>query len=141
VKKFTVFFVFSFSVILLSAQQPKSAAPDEDFPPGRAPVLLREEVDKEKPPVARDPAKAEEDIKVGDFYFKRANYPAAIGRYREALQSRPDYPPVYEKLIRALEKNNDLPGARRLMQEYVNRFPDQKKASDYARLLGLPGSK
>ena len=104
-------------------------------------MLLREEVDKEKPPAARDPAKAEEDIKVGDFYFKRANYPAAIGRYREALQSRPDYPLVYEKLIRALEKGNDTAGARKLMREYVDQFPDQKKTSDYARILGLPASR
>src|SRR5512146_853758 len=32
-----------------------------------------------------DPHKAEKDVEVGDFYFKRKNYPAAISRYRSAL--------------------------------------------------------
>src|SRR5437879_2260898 len=33
-----------------------------------------------------DPHRAEKDVEVGDFYFKRKNYSAALSRYREALE-------------------------------------------------------
>ena len=110
----------------------------EERPPAKPPVLIREEVDKapEPAPVQKDPARAEKEIQIGDFYFKRDNYPAAIGRYREALLYRPDYPTAYEKLIRALERNNEIESARKFMQEYVEKFPSSKKSGDYARLLG-----
>ena len=32
-----------------------------------------------------DPHRASKDIEVGDFYFKKKNYGAALERYREAL--------------------------------------------------------
>ena len=37
-----------------------------------------------------DPHKAAKDIEVGDFYFRRRNYRAALDRYREALVYKPD---------------------------------------------------
>ena len=117
-------------------QQPQTAPQADELPPGKAPVLIRDEIDKPKAPATPDPAKADEEIKVGDFYFKRDNYRAAIGRYREALWHRPDSPLIYEKLIRAYEKNKEEVNARKLMQEYVEKFPSGKKTVEYARMLG-----
>ena len=37
-----------------------------------------------------NPHKAEKDVEVGDFYFKRKNYRAALDRYREALYYKYD---------------------------------------------------
>ncbi len=37
-----------------------------------------------------DPHRAAKDIEVGDFYFKRKNYRAALERYREALLYKPN---------------------------------------------------
>ena len=37
-----------------------------------------------------DPHKAMKDIEVGDFYFKRKNYRAALDRYQEALLYKPN---------------------------------------------------
>src|ERR1700727_2293160 len=36
-----------------------------------------------------DPHKAQKDLEVGDYYFKRANYSAAASRYQEALIYKP----------------------------------------------------
>src|SRR6202011_5999211 len=36
-----------------------------------------------------DPHRAVKDIEVGDFYFKKKNYRAALERYREALFYKP----------------------------------------------------
>lgn len=124
---------------MVPAQQP-NPVPGEDLPQGKAPVLIREEVDKPPAPVVRDPAKAEQEIQIGDFYFKRENYRAAIGRYREALLYRPDYPLAYEKLIRALGKNKEEASARKVMQEYVEKFPSEKKTAQYARILVQKGT-
>ncbi len=133
----------------LEGQQQKPASPaPEDPPQGKAPVLIRDEVDKPKPPVVRDPAKADEEIKIGDFYFKRENYKAALARYQEALLNRPDYPPAqrkliltYDKLIQTLEKHKDQENARKYMQEFVEKFPTEKKAAEYSRLLGQSSQK
>ena len=64
-----------------------------------------------------DPHKAMKSIEVGDFYFKRENYPAAISRYREALEYKPHDAEATYKLGAALEKSGDLAGA---MQEYLD---------------------
>ncbi|HEX4488077.1 MAG TPA: tetratricopeptide repeat protein [Terriglobales bacterium] len=37
-----------------------------------------------------DPHKAMKDLEVGDFYFKRKNYKAALDRYQEALLYKPN---------------------------------------------------
>jgi len=37
-----------------------------------------------------DPHKAAKDVEVGDFYFKRKNYRAALDRYKEALIYKPN---------------------------------------------------
>ena len=49
-----------------------------------------------------DPHKAAKDVEVGDFYFKKKNYRAALDRYKEAL----------------LYKNNDAMANLRLGQTY-----------------------
>ncbi|MBI3940168.1 MAG: tetratricopeptide repeat protein [Acidobacteria bacterium] len=133
-KKFTPFWILV-SAGLVFGQQSSSPPPEEDVPPAKAPVLIRDEIDKPPAPVERNPARAEEEVKVGDFYFKRDNFRAAIARYQEALQYRPDYPVAYEKLIRALERNKDSAKARQWMHEYLGKFPNGNKAAEYARLL------
>ncbi len=41
-----------------------------------------------------DPHKAAKNVEVGDFYFKRKNYRAALDRYKEALIYKPTAWPV-----------------------------------------------
>ncbi len=70
-----------------------------------------------------DPHKAMKDVEVGDFYFKRKNYRAALDRYKEAL--------VY--------KENDAMANLRLGQTYEKlKQPDEAVAHYEAYLKILP---
>lgn len=70
-----------------------------------------------------DPHKAAKDVEVGDYYFKRKNYRAALSRYQEAL--------VY--------KDNDAMANLRLGQTYEKlNQPDEAVAHYEAYLKVLP---
>jgi tetratricopeptide (TPR) repeat protein len=80
-----------------------------------------------------NPMKALKDIEVGDFYFKKENYPAAISRYREALEYKPHDAEATFKLAEVLNKTGDLPGAKENYQEYLKILPSgpyAKKAKE-----------
>ena len=70
-----------------------------------------------------DPHKAMKSIEVGDFYFKKENYPAAISRYREALEFKPRDAEATYKLGEALEKSGDLKGALDSYRDYLKILP------------------
>ena len=70
-----------------------------------------------------NPMKAMKDVEVGDYYFKSENYPAAISRYREALEYKPHDADATYKLAVALEKSGDLKGAMENYQDYLKTLP------------------
>jgi tetratricopeptide (TPR) repeat protein len=70
-----------------------------------------------------NPMKAMKDVEVGDYYFKVENYPAAISRYREALEYKPHDAEATYKLGAALEKSGDLKGAMGNYQDYLKILP------------------
>lgn len=70
-----------------------------------------------------DPHKAEKNIEVGDFYYKRKNYKAAISRYREALAWKPNDPLAAFKLAKALEDDGQLAEAHRYYVAYLELEP------------------
>ena len=54
-----------------------------------------------------NPLKAEQSLKIGNFYFKQGNYVAAIGRYQDAIDYQPNLFAAYDALGRAYEKKAD----------------------------------
>lgn len=52
----------------------------------------------------RDPMAAAQSVEVGDYYFSEKNYRAALSRYQEALESKPDDAAIYIRLGRVFEK-------------------------------------
>jgi len=98
-----------------------SSSKDAYNPPPANPAAGEIEVIEMRP---YNPHKAEKDVEVGDFYYKRSNYKAAISRYREALELRPGYPRATFKLADALEKDKQLADAAIFYSEYVRQFPD-----------------
>jgi len=74
----------------------------------KRPVLIRDtdkaegkdeaEVTK---PKEYDPSLAEKSFNIGNFYYKKKNYDAAVDRYREALEYRPDLVKARDALQRA----------------------------------------
>ena len=72
-----------------------------------------------------NPMKAMKDVEVGDFYFKvKQNYPAAISRYREALEYKPHDAEATFKLAEVLNKTGDTAGAVENYEEYLKILPN-----------------
>lgn len=105
-------------------------------PPNR-PALIRdtdkaegkeEEATKEK---SYNPMEAEKSVKIGDFYFKKKNYSAAIQRYLEALEYHPTLSVAYESLGRAYEKSNNFEKALQVYRDYVEKNPTSGKVAEF----------
>jgi tetratricopeptide (TPR) repeat protein len=83
-----------------------------------------------------DPHKAMKDVEIGDFYFKRQNYHAALSRYCEALTYKPNDAIATFRIAEALEKSGDVAGAQAYYQAYLKILPagpfaaQSKKALD-----------
>jgi TolA-binding protein len=72
-----------------------------------------------------NPMRAMKDVEIGDFYFKvKQNYPAAISRYREALEYKPHDAEATFKLAEVLNKTGDTPGAVENYQAYLKILPN-----------------
>jgi tetratricopeptide (TPR) repeat protein len=70
-----------------------------------------------------NPHKAEKDVEVGDFYFKRKNYRAALDRYREALYYKYDDAVATFRLAVCQEKIGEGEEARKAYQSYLKILP------------------
>ncbi len=72
-----------------------------------------------------NPLRAMKDVEVGDFYFKvKQNYPAAISRYREALEYKPHDAEATFKLAEVLNKTGNTAGAVENYQAYLKILPN-----------------
>ena len=70
-----------------------------------------------------DPHRAEKNVEIGDYYLKRGNYQAAISRYREALQFKPNDAIATYQLGVALEKSGALDEALHSYESYLKILP------------------
>ena len=82
-----------------------------------------------------DPHRAAKDVEVGDFYYKRQNYRAAVSRYREALLYKPNDAIATFSLADALEKAGDLREAAKNYQAYLKILPYGPKAREAHKAL------
>ena len=82
-----------------------------------------------------DPHKAAKDVEVGDFYFKRKNYRAALERYREALVYKPNDAVANFRLAECLEKTGNPGEALTHYQEYLKILPHGPWSSDAQKAL------
>jgi tetratricopeptide (TPR) repeat protein len=82
-----------------------------------------------------DPHRAAKDVEVGDFYFKRHNYEAAISRYRSALLYKPNDAIATISLAEALEKAGNVHEAVKNYQAYLKILPNGPKAKDAHKAL------
>jgi len=82
-----------------------------------------------------DPHKAAKDVEVGDYYFKKKNYKAAISRYQEALVYKPNDAIAEYRLAEALDKNGKSDEAVQHYQEYLKILPHGPNAEDAQKAL------
>jgi len=82
-----------------------------------------------------NPHKAEKDVEVGDFYFKRKNYRAALDRYREALYYKYDDAVATFRLGVCQEKVGDSDEARKAYEAYLKILPQGPFAAEARQAL------
>ncbi|HWY71415.1 MAG TPA: hypothetical protein VNX88_22300 [Terriglobales bacterium] len=79
-----------------------------------------------------NPHKAQKDIEVGEFYFKRKNYHAAEERYREALLYKPGDAMATYRLAEALEAQGQTAEAAKNYELYL-KIPSNGKFAPEAK--------
>lgn len=70
------------------------------------------------------PLKAVKDLEVGDFYFKKKNYKAALERYKEALYYKDGDAVSSFRVAECEEKLGDKAEARKYYEQYLKILPD-----------------
>ncbi|MGA2263124.1 MAG: tetratricopeptide repeat protein [Acidobacteriota bacterium] len=122
---------------------PAAGIAQQQTPPKKPPGLVRDTGVAEGKTDAETAAKknyspmlAEENLKIGDSYFKKGNYDAAISRYRDAIEYQPNLVQAYDRLGRAYEKKGDKAKALAVYKDFLNKYPDSPKAADFKSRSG-----
>ena len=77
-----------------------------------------------------DPVTAEEDVEVGQFYIRKGDVDAAIGRFQDAIRLRSNFAKPRLLAAEAFEKKGDKVNAVKYYKEYLQvlpKAPDAKK--------------
>jgi tetratricopeptide (TPR) repeat protein len=82
-----------------------------------------------------DPHKAAKDIEVGDFYFKRKNYRAALGRYEDALLWKNNDAIANFRMAECFEKLKNPDDAAKHYEEYLKILPHGPLAEEAQRAV------
>lgn len=77
-----------------------------------------------------NPMKAMKDVEVGDFYFKRKNYRAALERYKEALYYKDNDAMASLRLAQCQEKLGNKSEAKKYYEQYLKILPEGEFAKE-----------
>lgn len=69
-------------------------------------------------------------VEIGNFYFRRKNYAAALSRFKEAVQTDPNYAAAYLGLGKVYEKIGLKRKALEAYQQYLDELPSTKQAEE-----------
>jgi tetratricopeptide (TPR) repeat protein len=127
---------------LAPAQQPaapKDTAPkdkDQDSTQIEEGQLPPEE-DKAKIPenYTFNPLRSKKEVTVGEFYFKKGDFKAAAGRFREGTKWNDGNAEAWLRLGDAQEKLKDLKAAHEAWQKYLQLAPEAKNAGEVRKKL------
>jgi tetratricopeptide (TPR) repeat protein len=98
----------------------------------------------EPPPVSSDAAKAstnynpfpaQQDIEVGTFYLHKGDVDAAIDRFLDAIQQRPNFAKPRLLLGQAYEKKHDNENAVKYYKEYLKVLPGAPDAKQVQKKI------
>ncbi|MGH9747678.1 MAG: tetratricopeptide repeat protein [Candidatus Acidiferrales bacterium] len=103
----------------------KDALPDQ--PP---PISSDAEKAKADANAKYDPFPAQQDIEVGMYYYHKGDVDAAIDRFLDAIQRRPNFAKPRLLLGRAYERKHDYESAVKYYKEYLQVFPHAPDAKE-----------
>ena len=84
---------------------------------------------------AFNPLQARKELNVGNQYFKKGSYGAALQRYREATRWNPGYTEAWLRLGEAAERRNDRKTAAEAYAKYLELEPEAKNAAEIKKKL------
>jgi tetratricopeptide (TPR) repeat protein len=122
-----------------SAQQ-TLPPPEDNSPPAAgqvSPDQLPPEEDKAKiqQQYSFNPLKSKNQLPVGEFYFKKGDFKAAAGRFREATKWNDGNAEAWLRLGDAEEKMKDFKAAQEAWTKYLELAPDAKNAGEVRKKL------
>ena len=134
-------FTFLLGTMPLSAQQkpapnptqtPKAMPPEESLPPEEDESIIPEKV-------PFNPMESERSIKVGNYYWHKGKYRAALQRYELAAKYNPSSAEAYFKVAETEEKLKNADAAKIAFQKVIKLSPDSKLAQEAKKKLGVKG--
>lgn len=114
------------------ATRPAQNPPDEAEPPEED-----ESVAPEK--FTLNPLESDRNIKVGNFYWRKGKYRAALERYERATKFNPGSAQAFFKVGEAEEKLKNTDAAKLAFEKVIQLAPDSKFAHEARKKLGAKG--
>lgn len=85
---------------------------------------------------AYDPYRAQKNVEIGTFYFKKGNYDAAIDRFEEATHYQPNLAKPWSLMAEAYEKKHDYRRASDSYKKYLEIYPSAPDAASIKKRIG-----
>ena len=101
----------------------KEPAAQEEAPP-------EEDVTEKPKEYSFNPLQAEKEVRVGNYYFRKGSYRAAVLRFREATKWNANFAEAYFRLGEASEKQKDWKSAREAYEKFLELAADDKRAPE-----------
>lgn len=112
--------LLTFSAHAQDSSTPPAAPPKSEGPPSNSSQAASN----------YNPLPAEKDVEVGTFYMHKGDLDAAIGRFQDAIEQKPNYAKPRVLLAEIYERKKEYPSAIRYYKEYLQVYPhapDAKK--------------
>jgi tetratricopeptide (TPR) repeat protein len=106
----------------------KEATPDQ-------PPAISSDAEKAKADATYNPLPAQQDIEVGMFYLHKGDVDAAIDRFLDAIQRRPNFAKPRLLLGKAYEKKHDNESAVKYYKEYLQVLPGAPDAKEVQKKI------
>jgi TolA-binding protein len=106
----------------------KGATPDEPPP-------ISSDAEKAKANAVYNPLPAQQDVEVGMFYLHKGDVDAAIDRFLDAIQQRPNFAKPRLLLGKAYEKKHDNESAVKYYKEYLKVLPGAPDAKEVRKKI------
>jgi tetratricopeptide (TPR) repeat protein len=82
-----------------------------------------------------DPYPAQKDLEVGMFYLHKGNVDAAIDRFKDAIELRPNFAKPRLLIAEAYEKKGEKEEALKYYKEYLQVFPTAPDAKNIRKKI------
>jgi|ERR1039458_541288 tetratricopeptide (TPR) repeat protein len=125
------------SVALLNAQDRGQLKKDRSQPAtsGKEAVPPEEDTSLAVKEYAFNPLQAENELKIGNFYFKTGKYRSAAMRFQEATKWNEGYSDAWLRLGETEEKLKDSKAAKEAYTKYLEFASDAKNAAEIRKKL------